>query len=159
MGTYFAWDLSPRCHHGQPGEGAPIVTALAVGPSPYPLTPWLRLNRDGLVIHGQAIPTSIYRLATRGCLWLHPEDMDDLFQHVRPGEHGTIVYQPVLVAFDGTSLYVEVHPDAYQQTPKPMRVIAGLLETVGVTKVDLPEIARIARQARGRAVPVRIQAQ
>jgi hypothetical protein len=51
-----------------------------------------------------------------------------LYQQVVEGERGRIVYEPVLVAFDGTDVYLEVHPDPYGRAPDPLWRALQLLD-------------------------------
>lgn len=115
----------------------------------------MRLSFGGIGLHGTTAPTSIYRFATHGCIRLHPEDVEDLFHHVQLGERGQIVYQTVLVAVDGTDIYLEVPRDPYRLAGDPLVTAMDLVERLGlIERVDMAEVVRVLRQAEGLAIPL-----
>ena len=115
-----------------------------------PITP---IERGGIAPYQLS-----YRLATHGCIRLHPDDVDDLFHHVRLGEPGEVIYEPVLASFDGAAAYLEVHPDFYQSRGDPLLTAVGLLDRLGLAgRIDLPEVARIVREQEGLAVRLTIR--
>ena len=62
---------------------------------------------------------------------MHPDDIDDLFHRVTLGSQGRIVYEPVLVAFDGVDVFVEVHGDPYNRAPNPLWRALELIDQLG----------------------------
>jgi hypothetical protein len=64
----------------------------------------------------------------------------------------------VLVAFDGSSLYLEVHADPYHRAPNPLFTALDLLDRSGLlARVDVKEVARVVHEAEGLAVPLTLR--
>jgi L,D-transpeptidase ErfK/SrfK len=149
------WDVPITIREEMRRAGKPVVKSVPPGPANPLGRYWLALSLDGVGIHGTNAPSSIYHFATHGCIRLHPEDIEDLFQDVTVGEHGRMVYEPVLVAFDGTDVFVEVHRDVYRHAPDAFGRAMELLERAGLLgRVDPAELARVVRDAEGLAVPM-----
>jgi L,D-transpeptidase ErfK/SrfK len=103
-------------------------------------------------------PSSIYHFATHGCVRLHPDDVEDLFPFVSVGERGQIIYEPVLVAFDGTDVFLEVHPDRYHRSPHPLSRALAMIDQLQLRDlVELADVVRVVREAEGLAVPVTVR--
>jgi L,D-transpeptidase ErfK/SrfK len=149
------WDVPVSIQEEMRRAGKPVLKNVPPGPSNPLGRYWLRLSLGSIGLHGTAAPSSIYQFATHGCIRLHPDDVEDLFMHVAIGEPGRIVYEPVLVGFDGTDVFLEVHRDAYRRgIDLPARVWQRLHETGLRDAVDPELVARVVREAEGLAVPV-----
>jgi len=57
-----------------PGEKNPLGTR------------WIGLSLKGFGIHGTNVPKSIGRAASHGCIRLRNDDVEELFERVRPGD-------------------------------------------------------------------------
>jgi L,D-transpeptidase ErfK/SrfK len=102
--------------------------------------------------------SSICGVASQGCIRLHPDDIEALLPDVGVGERGRIVYEPVLVAFDGTDVFLEVHPDRYGRSPNPLWRALKMIDQLGLRDlVELSDVVRIVREAEGLAVPVTVR--
>jgi L,D-transpeptidase ErfK/SrfK len=89
---------------------------------------------------------------------LHPDDVEDLFPFVSVGERGQIIYEPVLVAFDGTDVFLEVHPDRYHRSPNPLSRALAMIDQLQLRDlVELADVVRVVREAEGLAVPVTVR--
>jgi len=80
----------------------------------------MRLSYDLYSIHGTDTPWAVGRLGTHGCIRLYPRHRE-LYDDVRVGTPGEIVYQPVKVGEDGGRIYVQVHSDIYGRIPSLTR--------------------------------------
>jgi L,D-transpeptidase ErfK/SrfK len=155
METNPTWDVPLSIQEEMRQSGKPVVTTVPPGPDNPLGRYWMRLSFGAIGLHGTTAPASIYRLATHGCIRLHPDDIEDLFHHVAVGDRGRIVYQPLLVAFDGTDVYLEVHSDPYRRTTNPLWRAVELLEQAGFGGLyDVTEVVRVVRETEGLAVPV-----
>lgn len=126
-----------------------------VGPGPdNPLGAYrMRLSKGLYAIHGTDSPWSIGRLTTHGCIRLYPEDIDELFQMVRIGTTGEMVYQPIKLGESGDDIYIEVHDDIYGRVGKLERAAVDLARKAGVLKrVDMELLRSAVKEKRG--VPV-----
>ena len=149
------WDVPLSIQQEMRRAGKPVLKSVPPGPTNPLGRYWLGLSLDAVGIHGTNAPLSIYRFATHGCIRVHPYDVEALYQEVPDGQRGRIVYEPVLVAYDGTDVYLEVHPDPYGREPDRLRRALELLDQKQLTPLsDLAEVAAVVRRAEGLAVPV-----
>ena len=149
------WDVPLSIQQELRRTGKKVVTTVPPGPTNPLGRYWLGLSLGSVGIHGTIAPLSIYNVATHGCIRLHPDDIDALYQQVVEGERGRIIYEPVLVTYDGTDVYLEVHPDPYDRAPDALVRALELLESAGLKALsDQAEVARVVRRAEGLAVPV-----
>jgi L,D-transpeptidase ErfK/SrfK len=158
METDPVWDVPLSIQDEMRRAGKPVVTRVPPGPDNPLGKHWMRLSFGSIGLHGTTAPASIYRLATHGCIRLHPDDIEALFYRVRLGEPGEVVYQPVLAAFDGRAVYLEVHSDPYRLAGNPLRMATQLLDRLGLTdRVDAWDVVRVVRRSEGLAVPLAIR--
>ncbi len=113
----------------------------------------MRLSYGLYSIHGTDSPWSIGRLATHGCIRLYPEDIGDLYESVRIGTAGEILYQPVKLGEDGGRIYVEVHPDVYRRVPNLARLALEEARRAGVADRIDPTLLQTAVRAKS-GIPV-----
>jgi L,D-transpeptidase ErfK/SrfK len=106
-------------------------------------THWLGLSSMwGYGIHGTIAPSSVYHFQSHGCIRLHPDDIAELFDQVRVGASGRLIYQPVLLAVieDGRIL-LEVHRDIYKKGIDPAQTVRDLAEANGLSQaIDWPKV-------------------
>ncbi|MGH7896724.1 MAG: L,D-transpeptidase family protein [Candidatus Binatia bacterium] len=115
----------------------------------------MRLSYDLYAIHGTDTPWAIGRLTTHGCIRLYPEDIPELFDLVRIGTPGELIYQPVKLGKEAGDVYVEIHPDIYRRIPNFERHALRELERSGVQSQVDPELFRAAVKAK-RGVPTNV---
>jgi L,D-transpeptidase ErfK/SrfK len=152
------WDVPVSIQEELRRAGKPVVKHVPPGPENPLGRYWMGLSLGSVGLHGTTAPSSIYHFATHGCIRLHPDDVEDLFQYVAVGERGRIVYEPVLVAFDGTDVFLEVHRDPYRRAPNPLLRAAELLDQSGLSELVEPtDVVRVVREVEGLAVPVTVQ--
>ena len=58
---------------------------------------WTGLSLPVLGIHGTNRPLSIYSYRTHGCIRLHPDDIEALYDDVNLNEAGAVVYLPLML--------------------------------------------------------------
>jgi hypothetical protein len=80
---------------------------------------------------------------------LHPDDIAQLFARVPSGTSGRVVYEPVLLADVGMDVFLEVHPDVYNQRRGDAR------ETVRRLAADLGLTDRIEWAAADAVIAAR----
>jgi L,D-transpeptidase ErfK/SrfK len=146
------WDVPVSIQEEMRRSGKPVVTR--VPPSPdNPLGEyWIGLNLPGIGIHGTNSPSSIYKLTTHGCIRLSPENIRSLFQRVRIGMRGRIIYEPILITRSGESVFVEAHPDVYNKEAEPLRKVLDTARSQGfLDKLDLQLAQDVIRKREGIA--------
>lgn len=138
---------SIRAEHA--AEGTPLPRAVPPGPD-NPLGPLaLRLDWNGILIHGTNKPYGIGMPVTHGCLRMQAEHMQELFDAVPVGTPVAFIDEPYKVGrYDG-ALYLEAH------VPPEDPRLEALPQEVRVIDSDPAVLARWLKQARG--LPVRLQ--
>lgn len=134
-------------------EGKIVVEEVPPGPDNPLGAHWLGLNLWGYGIHSTIAPWSIYQFRSHGCIRLHPDDIAELFDQVRVGTLGRLVYQPVLLAVveDG-SILLEVHRDIYKKGIDPAQTVRDMAEANGLSHaVDWPAVDAVIAAQDGLA--------
>lgn len=150
-----AWDVPISIQQEMKAQGKPVITRM----EPSPLNPlgahWLRLSLPGIGIHGTNAPAGIYRFASHGCIRMHPDDVAALFEHVRPGTAGVLLYQPVTVGLIDGRIWLEANRDEYRRAPNALRYVREAAQHGGLTElIDWKAVDEVLRLRRGRAVDV-----
>lgn len=137
-------------------EGKIVQEEVPPGPDNPLGKHWLGLNLWGYGIHGTIAPASVYHFQSHGCIRLHPDDIAELFDQVRVGTQGRLIYQPVLLALieDGRIL-LEVHRDIYKKGIDPARTVRDLAEANGLSQsIDWPKVDAVIAAQDGLAEEV-----
>lgn len=114
-------------------QGKPVLQRVDPGPDNPLGDYWLGLSESGCGIHATNAPASIYGMRTHGCIRLHPDDAERLFERVVVGLPVQIIYEPVLLAkTEDGALWLEVHRDPYRAAPGPRSVLETLAAGAGV---------------------------
>lgn len=116
-------------------EGKAVLEEVPPGPDNPLGSHWLGMSMWGYGIHGTIAPSSIFQFRSHGCIRLHPDDVAELFDSVKVGTPGRLIYQPVLLAVveDGRIL-LEVHPDIYNKGVDPAQIARDMAEANGVSQ-------------------------
>ena len=111
-----AWKVPESIQEEMRREQKAVQEEVPPGPDNPLGAYWMGLTLWGYGIHGTIAPSSIYDFRSHGCIRLHPDDIAELYDMVKKGVHGRLIYQPLLLAVDETGrLLLEVHPDIYQK--------------------------------------------
>ena len=95
-------------------EGKAVKTHVPPGPNNPLGKYWLGLSLSGIGIHGTTAPASIYRFQSHGCIRLHPDDIEVLFNQIEPEATGNIIYAPLLLAESEGRIFIEAHQNIYK---------------------------------------------
>lgn len=138
-----AWKVPTSIQEEMRREGKIVQEEVPPGPDNPLGKHWLGLNLWGYGIHGTIAPASVYHFQSHGCIRLHPDDIAELFDQVRVGISGRLVYLPVLLAsLEDGRILLEVHRDIYKRGIDPMNIVRGvaaangLSEAIDWSKVD-----------------------
>ena len=150
---------SIRKEHEEKGD--PLPTSVPPGPD-NPLGKFaLRLALPGYLIHGTNEPRSIGMNVTHGCIRLHPNDIEDLFNRVTTNTPVTIVNQPYKLAWHRGKLYAEMHPNegdeggtSSRHLTQFVRAIIAATESNKDYKVDWELANRLAKNKTGLPIIV-----
>jgi L,D-transpeptidase ErfK/SrfK len=152
------WDVPASIQAEMSRQGKAVVTKVAPGPSNPLGKYWLGLSLSGIGIHGTNAPSSVYGLASHGCIRLHPDDIQDLFLSVKVGSRGVIIYEPVLILHIGEAVFLEAHPDAYRMVPDSLQAVRAIAEREGFSDlVDWDAAADVLRRREGVAREVTLR--
>lgn len=115
----------------------------------------LRLSRHDYGIHGTNAPWGIGRLVSHGCIRLYPEDIEELFSEVEVGTPVEIISEPIKIGFKDGHIFIEVHPDLYNEITDPLLYTAKKLFAYRIwEEVDLDLLVQALEEQRG--VPIDI---
>jgi L,D-transpeptidase ErfK/SrfK len=117
------WDVPKSIQEEMRREGKEVQTQVPSCPQNPLGKHWIATSIPAYGIHGTNAPTSIYQFRTHGCIRLHPDDIANLFERVRPGTPGLIIYQPLLLARIDDRLFLEVHRDVYKKETDPLKTL------------------------------------
>jgi L,D-transpeptidase ErfK/SrfK len=134
-------------------EGKVVLEEVPPGPDNPLGAHWLGLSIWGYGIHGTTAPASIYQFRSHGCIRLHPDDVAELFDQVKVGTQGCLVYQPVLLAVveDGRIL-LEVHRDIYNKGIDPAQIVRDMAEAYVLSHdIDWPAVDAVIAAQDGLA--------
>lgn len=116
---------------------------------------WLRLSNYNYGIHGTNAPWGIGRLVSHGCIRLYPEDIEELFSEVKLGTPVEIIYEPIKIGLKDGRIFVEVHPDLYNEISDLLLYTAKKLFSHRIwEKVDLDLLVQALEEQKG--VPIDI---
>lgn len=107
-------------------EGKAVKTHVPPGPNNPLGKYWLGLSLSGIGIHGTTAPASIYRFQSHGCIRLHPDDIEVLFNQIEPEATGNIIYAPLLLAESEGRIFVEAHQNIYKNQRAYRKLDASL---------------------------------
>ena len=149
------WNVPASIQREMARNRRPVLATVPPGPDNPLGKYWLGLSGSGVGIHGTNQPASIYRFATHGCIRLHPDDVEDLFHSVSVGTVVQMIYEPVLLATDAESIFLEIHPDVYGRTASSSALSADLLGRANLGHlIGSAAVARVVADGAGRAVRI-----
>jgi len=154
------WDVPVSIQEEMRREGKEVITRVPPGPANPLGSYWLGLSLPGIGIHGTIAPSSVYKFRSHGCIRLHPDDIDELFQRIVEQEPGKIIYMPVLLAqlADG-HIMLEVHRDVYKRGGNPLKRAQDLAAQAGITDlIDWEQVLQVIKDKEGLARAVNLPA-
>ena len=159
------WRPGPgvRAEHAKDGEILPAV----VPPGPdNPLgTRALYLGWPGYLIHGTNKPAGVGLRSSHGCIRLFPEDVEFLYDLVRPGVKVTVVNQPFVFGWHEGQLHMQAF-DVLEDDPRDWKKAQQRLLSRGVAtkiqqdlktrdaSIDWDAVSRFSHAPRGLPVAI-----
>jgi L,D-transpeptidase ErfK/SrfK len=156
------WVPTPRMRQEHPY----LPASVPQGPMNPLGTHALYLGWKEFRIHGSNKPWAIGRRVSSGCMRMYPEDIVKLYNETPVGTKVTVVEQPILAAWAGRKLYIEVNPSRTQSNqleidgafqPKDMteglkKVILAVAGKPGGKIIDWEAAAKAVHERRGLPV-------
>jgi L,D-transpeptidase ErfK/SrfK len=94
---------------------------------------WIGLSFPIIGIHGTNHPVSVYSYRTHGCVRLHPDDIEALFNAVDLNDRGVIVYYPLMLArLDDGRVFLESERDIYRKGTGGIDAVKALARADGI---------------------------
>jgi L,D-transpeptidase ErfK/SrfK len=151
-----SWEVPRSIQREMRRRGQRVVKRVAPGPDNPLGTRWIGLSRSGIGIHGTPKTSSLFGFVSHGCIRMHPDDVEALFDRVDVDTPVEIVYEPVLLGRDEHGRPVlEVHPDAYRRQRDPLGAVRRQAALQGLDgQIDWADVRRALAGRAGIAVPV-----
>ena len=151
-----SWEVPRSIQSEMRRHGRRAVKRMAPGPDNPLGQYWMGLSRSGIGIHGTPQTSSLFGFVSHGCIRMHPEDIEAVFEEVEVGTPVRIVYEPVLLGRDEDGgLVLEVHPDAYRRGGNPLAEIQRQADALGASAlVDWGAVRDALRDRAGTAVAI-----
>ncbi len=148
-----SWEVPDSIREEAARKGETLPEVVPPGPKNPLGKYWLGLSIGSVGIHGTNAPSSIYRVTTHGCIRVHPDDIEWLFDHVEVGVPGELIYEPVLLAVVGDDVYLEAHPDAYGKAgADPKQALRDRAEALGISdQINWVAAAQVLQRRAGVA--------
>src|SRR5512139_2778753 len=147
------WLVPKSIQEEMRAEGKAVLTEVPPGPDNPLGAHWLGLSLWGYGIHGTIAPASVYHFQSHGCIRLHPDDVAELFDQVRVGTMGRLIYQPVLLAvLEDERILLEVHRDIYNKGIDAAQTVRDLAEANDLSQnIDWPAVNAVIAAQDGLA--------
>jgi L,D-transpeptidase ErfK/SrfK len=112
---------------------------------------WIGVTAPGIGIHGTIAPVSIYAFRSHGCIRLHPEDAERLYEQAGKGDSVVIIHEPAIVGrFIDGRIEVEVHRDAYRKGVDAVAAIRRMADEQGLAPwIDWDKVRAAADEKAG----------
>jgi L,D-transpeptidase ErfK/SrfK len=151
-----AWKVPQSIQEEMRRENKIVQEEVPPGPDNPLGAHWLGLSLWDYGIHGTIAPSSVYHFQSHGCIRLHPDDIAELFDRVRVGTPGRLIYQPVLLAVIGDGrILLEVHRDIYNKGINPAQTVRDLVAANGLSQaIDWPKVDAVIAAQDGLAQEV-----
>ncbi|HSU91917.1 MAG TPA: L,D-transpeptidase, partial [Sporolactobacillaceae bacterium] len=120
---------------------------------------WIGLSMPIVGIHGTNHPITVYSYRTHGCVRLHPDDIEALFDAVELNDRGEIVYLPLMLArLDDGRIFLESQKDIYGKGTGGIAAVKALAEATGIgSLIDWPRAGDVVKDEDGIARDVTLQ--
>jgi L,D-transpeptidase ErfK/SrfK len=127
------WRPPASIQREEEAEGKEVVDEIEPGPDNPLGKYWIGLSFPIIGIHGTNRPVSVYSYRTHGCVRLHPDDIEALFNDVDVNDQGEIVYLPVMLArLDDGRIFLESEKDIYRRGTGGIDAVKALAQANGI---------------------------
>ena len=127
------WRVPASIQREEEEEGKDIEDEVEPGPDNPLGKYWIGLSMPVIGIHGTNHPISVYSYRTHGCIRLHPDDIEALFNAVDLNDRGVIVYLPLMLArLDDGRIFLESEKDIYRKGTGGIDAVRALARAGGI---------------------------
>ncbi len=127
------WRVPASIQREEEQEGRDVIDEIDPGPDNPLGKYWIGLSFPVIGIHGTNHPVSVYSYRTHGCVRLHPDDIEALFNDVDLNDRGVIAYYPLMLAkLDDGRVFVESEKDIYRKGTGGIDAVRALARADGI---------------------------
>jgi L,D-transpeptidase ErfK/SrfK len=114
-------------------QGKDVIDEIEPGPDNPLGKYWIGLSFPVVGIHGTNHPVSVYSYRTHGCVRLHPDDIEALFNTVDLNDRGETIYVPLMLAqSDDGHIFLESEKDIYGRGTPGIDGVRALARADGI---------------------------
>jgi L,D-transpeptidase ErfK/SrfK len=153
------WRVPASIQQEMEEEGKDVIAEVEPGPDNPLGRFWIGLSLPVLGIHGTNHPLSIYSFRTHGCIRLHPDDIEALYDSVDLNDRGEIVYLPLMMArLDDGRIFLESQRDVYRRGTGGIDAVRALAEINHLsTVIDWAKAEQVVNDMDGIATDVTLK--
>jgi len=153
------WRVPASIQREEEAEGKVVENEVEPGPDNPLGKYWIGLSMPIVGIHGTNHPITVYSYRTHGCVRLHPDDIEALFNAVDLNDRGEIVYLPLMLArLDDGRIFLESQKDIYGKGTGGIAAVKALAEATGIgSLIDWTRAGDVVRDEDGIARDVTLQ--
>ncbi len=123
------WRLPASIQREEQEQGREVVDEIEPGPDNPLGKYWIGLSFPIIGIHGTNHPISVYSYRTHGCIRLHPDDIEALFNAVDLDDRGETLYLPLMLAqLDDGRIFLESERDIYRKGTGGIAAVRALAQ-------------------------------
>ncbi len=153
------WRVPASIQREEEAEGKVVYDEVEPGPDNPLGKYWIGLSMPIVGIHGTNHPMTVYSYRTHGCVRLHPDDIEALFDAVDLNDRGEIVYLPLMLArLDDGRIFLESQMDIYRKGTGGIDAVKALADASGIgSLIDWTRAGDVVRDEDGIARDVTLQ--
>jgi L,D-transpeptidase ErfK/SrfK len=147
------WRVPASIQREEEQQGKEIVDEIEPGPNNPLGKYWIGLSFPVIGIHGTNHPISVYSYRTHGCVRLHPDDIEALFDATDLNDRGEIVYMPVMLArLDDGRIFLESERDIYHRGSGGIAAVRALAQANTIdSRIDWLRAGEVVNDEEGIA--------
>jgi L,D-transpeptidase ErfK/SrfK len=147
------WRVPASIQREEEAEGKVVQDEVEPGPDNPLGKYWIGLSLPIVGIHGTNHPITVYSYRTHGCVRLHPDDIEALFDAVDLNDRGEIVYLPLMLArLDDGRIFLESQKDIYRKGTGGIEAVKALADAAGIgSLIDWTRAGDVVRDEDGIA--------
>jgi len=156
------WRVPASIQREEEEQGREVVDEVEPGPDNPLGKYWIGLSFPVIGIHGTNHPISVYSYRTHGCVRLHPDDIEALFNAVDLNDRGEIFYLPVMLArLDDGRIFLESERDIYRKGTGGIDAVRSLARSSGGidTLIDWSRAEEVVNDEEGIARDVTLKSE
>ena len=155
------WRVPASIQREEENRGKGVKDEIEPGPDNPLGKYWIGLSFPVIGIHGTNHPVSVYSYRTHGCVRLHPDDIEALFNAVDLNDRGEIVYLPVMLArLDDGRIFLESARDIYRKGTGGIDAVRALAQASRIdSQIDWSRAGEVVTDEEGIAREVTLKSE